>query len=41
MNQIQYNERDVLEVLGKYKCDTGMSVEDVPVSGVTPAIEKH
>ena len=29
MNQIQYNERDVFEALGKYKCDTGMSVENV------------
>jgi GTP cyclohydrolase II len=24
------NECDVLDALGKYKCDTGMSVEDVP-----------
>ena len=23
-------ERDVLDALGEYKCDTGMSVEDVP-----------
>jgi hypothetical protein len=25
------NERDVLEALGEYKCDTGMSVENVSV----------
>jgi len=24
------NERDVLDALGEYKCDAGMSVEDVP-----------
>ena len=24
------NERDVLEALGEYKCDAGMSVENVP-----------
>ena len=25
------NERDVLDELGEYNCDTGMSVEDVNV----------
>ena len=27
----EQNERDVLEALDEYKCDTGMSVENVPV----------
>jgi hypothetical protein len=26
----EQNERDVLEALGDYKCDAGMSVENVP-----------
>jgi hypothetical protein len=26
----EQNERDVLEALGEYKCDAGMSVENVP-----------
>ncbi len=26
----EQNERDILEALGDYKCDTGMSVENVP-----------
>ena len=26
----EQNERDVLDALGEYKCDAGMSVEDVP-----------
>ena len=26
----EQNERDVLDALGEYKCDPGMSVEDVP-----------
>ena len=26
----EQNERDVLDVLGEYKCDAGMSVENVP-----------
>ena len=26
----EQNDRDVLEALGEYKCDAGMSVEDVP-----------
>ena len=27
----EQNERDVLEALGDYKCDAGMSFENVPV----------
>ena len=27
----EQNERDVLEALGEYKCDAGMSVENVHV----------
>ncbi len=30
MLQRKQNERDVLERLGDYKCDAGMSVENVP-----------
>jgi hypothetical protein len=30
MLERERNERDVLDALGEYKCDTGMSVEDVP-----------
>jgi hypothetical protein len=30
MLEREQNERDVLDALGKYKCDAGMSVEDVP-----------
>ena len=30
MLQRKQNERDVLDALGEYECDTGMSVEDVP-----------
>ncbi len=30
MLEREQNERDVLEALGEYKCDAGMSVEDVP-----------
>ena len=29
----EQNERDVLEALGDYKCDTGMSVENGPAVG--------
>ncbi len=30
MLERQKNECDALDALGEYKCDTGMSVEDVP-----------
>jgi hypothetical protein len=30
MLEREQNERDVLDALGAYKCDTGVSVEDVP-----------
>ena len=30
MLEREHNERDVLDALGEYKCDAGMSVEDVP-----------
>jgi hypothetical protein len=30
MLEREQNERDVLDALGEYKCDAGMSVEDVP-----------
>ena len=30
MLEREQNERDSLEELGEYKCDTGMSVENVP-----------
>ena len=30
MLEREQNERDALEELGEYKCDAGMSVEDVP-----------
>jgi hypothetical protein len=30
MFEREQNERDVLDVLGEYKCDAGMSVENVP-----------
>ncbi len=30
MLEKKQNERDVLEAMGEYKCDAGMSVEDVP-----------
>ena len=30
MLEREQNERDVLEALGEYKCDAGMSVKDVP-----------
>jgi hypothetical protein len=29
----EQNERDALEALGDYKCDAGMSVENVPAVG--------
>jgi len=30
MLEREQNGRDVLDALGEYKCDAGMSVEDVP-----------
>ena len=40
MLERQKNECDALDALGEYKCDTGMSVEDVPaiVNIKTPAL---
>ncbi len=32
MLEREQDERDVLEALGEYKCDAGMSVEDVPAN---------
>ena len=31
MIEREQNDRDVLDALGEYKCDTGMSEEDVTV----------
>ena len=37
----EQNERDVLEALGDYTCDAGMSVENVPaVVNIKPLISQ-